>query len=200
MITKKQIREIESFNLATLNEALKLAEQRLNDALKTKEDLDKKSFSLLTIFLSLSATFFSLPQIFKTFESALYWSLIIAGFLFLIGVIALLFCLWPKKYGTIGRYPDTFLQEGIINNDDNMLGYVMANILYDYQESIEISVTSNEERIKLFKIGIISGIIATISIIFIPFFWYLKTFFFNYSGRWDIWSVDNFRIILINLT
>jgi peptidoglycan/LPS O-acetylase OafA/YrhL len=113
MITKKQIREIESFNLATLNEALKLAEQRLNDALKTKEDLDKKSFSLLTIFLSLSATFFSLPQIFKTFESALYWSLIIAGFLFLIGVIALLFCLWPKNMEQLADIQTPFFKKAL---------------------------------------------------------------------------------------
>ena len=47
MLTKNQINNIVNFNLSLLDEALRQTELRLKDALLTKEDLDKKTFSLL---------------------------------------------------------------------------------------------------------------------------------------------------------
>ena len=162
MITKDQIRNITGFNLSSLQEGLRQAEQRLGDSLIKKENLDKKAFILLFMFLFSSTALFCLPKILNIQEPVIFWSSILSGLCFLIGVILLFLSLKALDYGTMGRYPDTWLQEGILNGDDDMKAYVLANVLYDYQKSIEISDQSNSKKIKLVDTAIILGISAPI--------------------------------------
>lgn len=183
MITKQQIRDIVRFNLPTLEEAIRQAELRLNDSLKLREEIDKKVFTLLTIFFSLATILFSIiatlldvPIEIKTQEistselikfnfvknfkdPSLYRYIVVIALCFFIAVISLCFCLFKESYGAIGRYPDSWLQEGIIDGDDNIRGYVLANILFDYQEAISTSDKSNILRNKFVKVGLYSGLI-----------------------------------------
>lgn len=162
MITKEQIKNIKTFNISSLSEGLRQAEQRLNDSLTKKENIDKKSFTLLSIFLTFSTVLFTVAKLLISQQTTIFWSAIFAGVLFLAGTLLLFWSLRAMDYGTIGRYPDTWLQEGILDGDDDMRSYVLANILFDYQKSIAVSDESNNKKIRIVDVGIILGIIAPV--------------------------------------
>ncbi len=162
MLTKGEIKEIAKFNPSTLKEGLRQAEQRLNDSFKKKENIERKAFTLLSMFLSFSTALFSVPKILKVEESLIYWATISTGLCFLAGAIFLFKSLKALNYGTLGRYPDTWLQQGILDGDEDAKSYVLANVLFDYQKSIETSDDSNSKKIKLVDRGIKLGIASPI--------------------------------------
>ena len=173
MLTKNQIDNIVNFNLSLLEEALRQTELRLKDALLTKEDLDKKTFSLLSVYLTICTGLFGISKIPVKEIQSLFFSLTFSGTCFFAGIIFLISSLRTNDYGTLGRYPDTWLQEGIIDGGDQIKGYVLANILVDYQEKIKISDESNSKKIKKIDWGLMMGILAPfgfIIILFIEFF------------------------------
>ena len=86
------------------------------------------------MFLSFSTVLFSVPKILDVEEPIIYWATILTGLCFLAGAIFLFKSLKASDYGTLGRYPDTWLQQSILDGDDDMKAYVLANILYDYQK------------------------------------------------------------------
>jgi len=163
MLSKEDIKTIHNFNVPLLKVALSQAEQRLQDALNSKENREKKSFSLLTITIGLftaSLAFSRVPFINGTLleVATLVFSttqLFIIGFFFL--------SLKSREYGALGRAPDTWLIDGIINSDDvQMEGYVLANILIDYQELIKKSNASNEKAIRFVDAGLILLILSPV--------------------------------------
>lgn len=162
MLSKEKIKEIAKFNLSTIQEGLRQAEQRLNDSFKKKENIEKKAFTLLSMFLSFSTALFSVPKILGVEGFLIYSSTILTGLCFLSGAIFLFRSLRPLDYGTMGRYPDTWLQQGILDGDDDTKAYVLANVLFDYQRGIKISDKSNSKKIKLVDKGIKLGIASPI--------------------------------------
>ncbi len=174
MLSKEDIKNITKFNLSSLQEGLRQAEQRLNDCFNKKENLEKKAFTLLSMFLSFATALFSVPKILNVQEVAIYWATILTGLCFLTGAIFLFKSLKALDYGTLGRYPDTWLQQGILDGDDDMKAYVLANVLYDYQRSIDVSDKSNDKKIKLVDKGIILGIVSPILFLLCLFVSYLQ--------------------------
>jgi hypothetical protein len=69
----------------------------------------------------------------------------------------------------MGRYPDTWLQPGVLEGDDDMRGYVLANVLFDYQDSIRVSSESNDRKAKLVTIGLGVGMTSPILFIIMAF-------------------------------
>lgn len=166
MITKDEIRDIATFNASTLQEGLRQAEQRLEDCFNKKATLEKKAFTLLAVFLPFATAVLSAPLILNIVDSTAYWISIAVGGCLLVGT-AFLFCsLKGLSYGTLGRYPDTWLQPGVLDGDDNMKCYVMANVLFDYQQSIAISDASNNAKVRLVDRGIAWGIAAPFAFLF----------------------------------
>lgn len=174
MLSKEDIKNITKFNLSIVQEALRQAEQRLNDCFNKKENLEKKAFTLLPVFLSFSTALFSVPKILNVEEVAIYLATILTGICFFFGAIFLFQSLKALDYGTLGRYPDTWLQQGILNGDDDMKAYVLANVLYDYQTTIGVSDKSNEKKIKLVNKGIVLGIFSPILFLLCLFVSYLQ--------------------------
>lgn len=124
MLTKKEIKKIKHFNLFTAQEGLRQAEQRLNHCLETKRDIESKTRILLSIFVSITVALFSVPQILNIDKPTVYWATMLTGICVLFSVLCLLRSLKTLGYGTLGRYPDTWLQPGVLDGDDDMRAYV----------------------------------------------------------------------------
>ena len=182
MLNKEDIKNIAKFNLSSLQEGLRQAEQRLNDSFKKKENLERKAFTLFSMFLSFATALFSAPKILGVEQAVIYWAAILTGLTFLSGAIFLSRSLKALDYGTLGRYPDTWLQKGVLDGDDEMKAYVLANVLYDYQKSIEVSDKSNQKKIKLVDKGIILGIISPIVFLLCLAISYLPNFIHHLCG------------------
>ena len=162
MLTEEKIKTITSFDVPLLKEALRQAELRLKDARDRQTILDKKClfmfiFYSLMSFFSIGA-FLNLGIKVPTIEFIFCFLIVLP---FLVCSKLLLFALKGRTYGTLGRYPDTWLQEEIINGeDDSQYGYVLANILFDYQDAIACSDKSNESKIKLFDAALYFGMVS----------------------------------------
>jgi len=162
--------EIRSFhtkiNLSIVNNGILEAKSRLKDALETKRLLDQKTFVLLkgymltSIALILALVFFisSKPI------TLIFISFIISAFFFCFGIVFLLISLKSANYGTLGNYPDCWLQEGIIDGDQDTHSTMLTYILHAYHDKIWQSDDSNIRKSGFLNLGILSGIIAIIPI------------------------------------
>lgn len=160
MLTKDQIKQIPNFNHNLVKEAIRQAEQRLTDSLTKKENVDRKALALLSIFLTFATTLLAVLKLSFVEEAAIFLPVLLSGLCFLFGAGFLFVALKASDYGTLGRYPDTWLQDGILNGDEEMQSYVLANVLVDYQDSIKKSDASNERKIKFIDNGITLGMAA----------------------------------------
>ena len=173
MITKDSIGELNNFNLPLLKEALRQTELRVNYTIETKKRLDTKAFTLLSIFLSFATIFTTLITsaffVENYISTKLATPFLFSSITFIIGSAYLLKALRSFESATIGRYPDTWLYDKnkiageytAIQQSDNE-GYILAHILFDYQDRIKGGDSSNDKRVILIDKAIICGIISPI--------------------------------------
>ena len=163
MLCKDEIRALYgkiSFDAVTLG--MQHAEKRLEDALKTKDNLEKKAFAILGGYITISVA--TLGGAFFKIEngSSVFYSLIIIGIIFLLAAMMVLRSLKTPNYGTIGSYPDAWLRGGILDGNRDSTALNIAYILHDYQGAITISDESNEQRLKKLDTAIRLGELAAI--------------------------------------
>ena len=168
MLTKMEIRGLISFDVPALLEGIRQVELALTDARETKSSPDKKTFSLLTIYIAFATLCLGLmTDYFIHLAPHLIYSLWGPGISFTLGSVLLLISLWNGDYGSLGRYPRTWLTKELIEGRDRAYGYTLAIILYEYEERIILSDTQNMRRAKLVNLSIFFGILAPISLLII---------------------------------
>lgn len=168
MLAKDDLRSLDSFDVPALIEGIRQVELALTDARETKASLDKKTFSLLTIYIAFSTLSLGLlTDHFERFAPYVIHSLWIPGISFTIGSILLLASLWNGNYGSLGRYPRTWLTSELITGQDRAYGYTLAIILYEYEERIVLSDKRNAKRARWVNCSIIFGILAPIMLLIV---------------------------------
>lgn len=160
MLTREEIYAIKRFNLSTVREGLRQAEQRLHACFDGKKALESKAHILLSIFVSITAALFSVSHILKVNEPTIHLATILTSLCLLVGVLCLFRSLALLDYGILGRYPDTWLRPGVLNGDDNTQARVLAMVLHDYQISIGASDNSHRDKVRWFNKGMASGVVA----------------------------------------
>ncbi len=162
MLTEKDIRQLDHFDIPALEEGIRQVELSLTDSLNTQNSLDKKTFSLLTIFISFAtvAVGIAASHLINMFMLVIGFSC--SGICFLLASICLLISLWCNDYGALGRSPDTFLTKGFVQGETSYYGYTLAIILYQYKERIDKSDLLNNKRARWINRAIICGISAPV--------------------------------------
>lgn len=158
MLTKEEIREITPINQEAVEFFLKLAEERMRDALDNKKDLEQKAYILFAGYVAaITALILMIQQI----DSPLIGLSI--AFL-MIGQLCLLLCIKTTLYGVLGREPRIWLEEEVYikKQDGNDMGLLKAYVLHDYQDHIKISVESNRVKANWIDISVGSGCVAII--------------------------------------
>ena len=173
MLTETEIANIETFDLKALEEGLRQVELSLSDSLATKNSLDKKTTSLLTIFISFAtiAVGFSNSSLFHSPSYSFSLGFYCLSFFFWLATAFLLKSLWCNDYGSLGRFPDTFLKKEYVEGVNTYYGYTLAVILRQYAERINKSDKLNEKRAWWINAAILSGIAAPLLSALIIIFW-----------------------------
>jgi hypothetical protein len=158
MLTLDEIQRL-NINPVIVKEGVKQASERLGDALETKRGLEQKALALLAGYVTISFALFSLAG---TLGQAhpLFYAFIIAGCILLAGIVALFLSLRPLNYGTLGRYPDTWLQPNTLDGDDGTFARIMASVLHGYQARLSVSDYSNKRKAQCFSIGVLCGALS----------------------------------------
>jgi hypothetical protein len=158
MLSLQDIQHI-SPNLAIVREGITQAEQRLRDALETKQGLEQKAFILLGGYVSLSTALFGLAA--NLGHSHMMFGLLVSeGIFFVTGAIALYISLYASNCGTMGRYPDTWLQPGTLDGSERTLATILAYVLHGYQDRISVSDQTNRRKALFLNVGLCFGIFA----------------------------------------
>ncbi len=177
LFSDEEIEELHgNFNREIVLHAVNDSEKALQSALDIEKILDEKAFWFLkflspavTIFLGYILVnlndFITIISQFSQFQNVMvFFGLLLifgsAGF-FILAVLG-------KKYGRLGRYPDTWVRKGVI--DGGEADYI-TNLIYvlEYmQEAIATSDKSNATKEKLVKRGMIMISIGFIFIMLVP--------------------------------
>lgn len=162
MLSKDEIENINNFDIPALLEATRQVELSLSDSLATKDSLDKKTLSLLTVFISFATLTLGISGSHLIWNVSLIPIIIFSGtgICFVLASIFLLVSLWCNDYGALGRFPDTFLIKEYVTGENSYYGYILTIILLQYRERIDVSDKLNAKRAGLINKAIICGIAA----------------------------------------
>lgn len=180
MLNKKEIQEnYTKLNKNSIITGITQAEERLRDSLETKKNLESKTFTLLNSYLLATIAIFSVAAYCHENKINTFFTippLILSGTALLIGCVYLILSLSVSNYGTLGRLPDTWLREGVVNdeNEDNFI-LNMAHILHDYQDRILTSDESNHRRSKNLNRAIYCGLFSAIIFSFLTLSYIIDT-------------------------
>ncbi len=185
LLTDEDIQRLHgNFNPETVKHALVDAEKRLQHELDVKKDLDEKAFWFLKFLVPVVTLLAGYILInFTDFKSLLgeanLWiasmTLLITFLILFLPIIFFILSLLNKKYGVLGRYPDTWLDENTIANSEN---YYITNLVYiltDYQSSIANSAHSNAKKALYITYGMVvmlAGFIIGFVILLIILFYF----------------------------
>ncbi len=150
----------EDINLETARYALSDVRERLADALDTKKTLEQKAYTLLGGYITITMAIFGFAT--QVIDMYMFWTLIIIGAIFSVGILFVLSSLKSSQYGAIGSYPDAWIREGVINGNNNALATNIAYITQDYQEPLKKSDASNGQKAYFLNCAVIAGIGAPI--------------------------------------
>ena len=139
-----------------VKEGVSQAEKRLTDALDTRKQLEQKAFTLLGGYITVSMALFGFAATLGK-QHLLFSTLLAMGALFFVGIIFLIRSLRTSDYGTLGRCPDIWLQQGTIDGTSATLATILAYVLYDYDNRIRVSDGSNNTKGELLNYAIMCG-------------------------------------------
>ncbi len=151
----------ENINLETARYALSDVMERLTDALDTKKTLEQKAYTILGGYITITMAIFGFTTQ-QSSDTYLFWTLLIMGGFFSIGIVSVLFSLKSSQYGSIGSYPDAWIRDGVINGNDNALATNIAYITQDYQEPLTQSDASNKKKAFFLNCAIMAGVASPI--------------------------------------
>ena len=151
----------------SVHKAIEQAEMFLRDEIERAKSLNQRALDFLKLIIALisiisALNFFSASPI--NIEKISY-GFIISIILLSFAILFFTYMQLTIKYGSLGRLPDTWLQEGIINGDDKSYITILTYILRDYQAGIEKTVELNLEKAKYFNLGILFFILSPIPIL-----------------------------------
>lgn len=158
MLTLEEIQSTK-INISIIKEGVGQAEKRLSDALETKKSLEQKAFTLLSGYITISIALFGIAANLGK-QHPMFYSMIIVGLCFCAGLIFLFNSLRSSDYGTLGRYPDTWLQPRTLDGDEGTLATILGYILHGYQKGIEVSDNSNKHKSTMLNRGVFLGMCA----------------------------------------
>jgi hypothetical protein len=161
-LSKQDITRLVNFDLPAIQEGIRQAELSLTDASNTKESLDKRTFFLLPVFISLPPAILTLMSLIgqQKYLSELF--ILLFAIFFLIAAVLLFISLWSCNYGSLGRYPSTWLNKDVIEGNNQEFGYTLTMVLYEYQERIAGSDKINARRSSLNNVAIFFSILGVI--------------------------------------
>jgi hypothetical protein len=154
-----------NLNPAVAKEAYLQAEKRLVDLLESKKSVEQKASTFFSAYLTVSLALFGIGgTIFKDQGlSAKALPFFVAGGIFVLGAILFMLALKDERYGFLGSAPDMWLQRGMIDGADNALPALYAYLTYYHADRIAISTKSNTIKIRFVRVGMIVGLVATVT-------------------------------------
>ena len=177
-LTEKDIAQLECFDLTAIEEGIRQSELSLTDARVTKESLDKKTFFLLPVFISLPVAILTLMEHIGSQKYLSESFILFIAFFFESAAILLFISLWSCNYGPLGRYPSTWLTKDVMEGNNQEFGYTLAIVLYQYEERISLSDKTNSRRAKLNNAAILVSILGVVILFCRVVFLVVKTHFF----------------------
>lgn len=164
MLTKEEIRKIDPINQEAVEFYLKLASDRLIDALGNKKDLDQKSFILFAGYIAAISALVALSQ---RIDSQL---ILLTTSLLIIGQISILISLITRAYGVHGTNPSVWLEDVYIRKQEgNDMGLLKAYVLCDYHDHVSVTVAANKVKANCVNIAVYCGIVAIIPVALLLF-------------------------------
>ena len=157
MLTMQDIQRTK-VDLGVVKEGVVQAEKRLTDALDTRKHLDQKAFTLLGGYATISMALFGVAATKLDQSSQWFFIMLALGCMFFLGLVALFLALKNSSYGTVGRYPDTWLQPGTLDGGETALATTLAYILHGYQGLIAVSDVSNGKKAFWLNVAILLGV------------------------------------------
>ena len=147
-----------NLNIDNIKFYLRLAEERLSDALDTKKQLDQKAFILFSGYMVAT---FALIGMSERFVDLAYWFNASAIF-FGAGAVPLFLCIRTMTYGTKGRHPEDWLGSGgsYLQVKDKKMAYIYAYTLHDHIGRIDMSKKSNETKVFYLNTAIGFGLLS----------------------------------------
>lgn len=158
MITKEEIQKIDGINRDAVEFFLKLAEDCLHDALKTKEELEKKAYIMFAGYIAAISALVVLTQRVNSPIIGLAIALLIFG------IFCLFLSIRTQEYGVRGIQPSKFLESDIyIKKEEwNDVGLLKAYVLWDYEIHIVASKKSNELKANCIDFAVWSGLLSIV--------------------------------------
>lgn len=161
MITKEEIQKIDHINTDAVEFFLKLAEDCLLDALKTKEELEKRAYIMFAGYIAAISALVVLTQRVDSPVIGLAISLLIFG------IFCLFLSIRTQAYGVHGIQPSKFLESDIyIRKEDwSDIGLLKAYVLWDYEIHIVASKKSNHFKANCIDSAVCLGLLSVISLV-----------------------------------
>lgn len=157
ILTKDQIGKLTGLNTEAIKFYLSLANQRLEDTLNIKRELEQKAFILFAGYIAAAFALFGLAEGSHGFS---YW-LIGSAFFFCAGVGMLFVVINIEKYGVLGRNPEDWLDRAdYLTIGDEHIGHMHAYVLYDLINDIEMNKRSNGSKVFYLRIAIALGFLS----------------------------------------
>lgn len=157
LITKEDIKKIRNLNECAIKYYLEAAEKRMADILNTKKELEQKAFVLFAGYIAAAFALFGLAE---RIVDLSYW-FIGSAFFFCIGVVMLFLVINTRKYGTVGRNPEDWLDSSVyLTVKRKYMAHIYAYMLHDYIDDIEISKRSNEIKVFYLNIAVALGLLS----------------------------------------
>ncbi|AEJ02199.1 hypothetical protein Nit79A3_2427 [Nitrosomonas sp. Is79A3] len=157
ILTKDQIGKLTGLNTEAIKFYLVLANQRLEDTLSIKRELEQKAFILFAGYIAAAFALFGLAE---RSDGLSYW-LIGSALFFCAGVVMLFVVINIEKYGVLGRNPEDWLdRQDYLTIKDKHIGHMYAYVLYDLIDDIEMSKRSNSSKVFYLSVAIALGLLS----------------------------------------
>lgn len=161
MMTLEDIRAA-PINPAIAREAYDQACKRLADVLDTKKAFEQKAFTLFTGYVTVSLALIGVGGALLAHDGISHFVIPfwMSGALFVLGAICFVLALMDSEYGSLASSPDMWLNKGTIDGDDTVLATMLAYITFYHFDRIAKSVSGNNRKARLIRIGILLGTAA----------------------------------------
>lgn len=163
-MTLEQI-HVTAVTLQAAKEAHTQAAKRLDDALATKESLERKATSLLSAYVALSLASFAAfrtwgDQAPDRFGPGFFF----AGAVCAVGAALAAAALWPRTYAVAGSDPAAWLRPGVIDGDEHAVARVLAFETRFHLDRIATSVAANEHKASLIRGAVGAGLSVPVAL------------------------------------
>jgi hypothetical protein len=151
--------ESNGLNLPLVREAVRQTELKIQDEYTRQRRIDTRAYILLTLHLTLIGVIVGLISLADLSDIFLIL-LSTVGLILISGTFCLFQALKPSSYGSMGIFPQDWLNEGYLKNNEtdasdtkdhneHILALILVRLLHAKESGIQASNNSNTKRLKL---------------------------------------------------